>query len=658
MRYRSCQNRIIAPKRKKCKSETAADSGIGLHFGAFCRFCRGGDAPDLTRPGRRGKMAHGKNAARRRDGMKKISAWVLALALAAALLGGCASTDPQARESTAPTAAPAPAATPVPTAPAAPDETTDPTAPSASIETAAPAVGRLIPGRFFQDVWRGDVAYGEMEYEHYLLSWFDEYTDPIYRLAEEGGSRRRLEDALYDLEDELYYIATLNNLIQIEYDRNPADEDVAAECLYIQEVYNSADDAFWRAMHALALSGSGALLENWYADWQIQWFREYDDAGDLDWAVYSRESALEQEYYRLMAADAPDYDAAARVFAELVGVRQEIARLNGYDSYVDYAYDALYARGYTPAESRRLWECVKTYFVPLLETYADKVSRASDRLYFSDAIDCSSQAVLAALGDCLSRFSPELRAAYDYMLAYGLYDIDPSPEKVDTGYTLDLSYFNEPFLFNAARGTYYDYTDTFHEFGHFANYFYTRSDLIFGVGDNDLAELQSQGLEALMTFFYDDIFGTENGDLICRDVLLNMIYSVVDGALYDEFQQQVYALEAPTAEAVREIYRRVYESYGYVPYPGCEDEWIDVVHNFSYPLYYISYSVSAVGALELFSIAREDFQRAGEIYLTVEAMDCELYYYDEALAEAGLGDIFDEATYREIAGALDRCLGA
>jgi oligoendopeptidase F len=159
-------------------------------------------------------------------------------------------------------------------------------------------------------------------------------------------------------------------------------------------------------------------------------------------------------------------------------------------------------------------------------------------------------------------------------------------------------------------------------------------------------------MEIIFSFFYNDLFGEDTGKVMRDDLLLNMIFSIVDGAMYDEFQQRVYSEPELTSEKVRSIFDEVYRSYGYSTYDGYENEWIGISHNFENPFYYISYAVSAVGALEIYQLCCEDMVAGVNKYLSVEALDSEVYYYSEAIDEAGLSDIFDISTYSDIADAL------
>ena len=519
----------------------------------------------------------------------------------------------------------------------------------------SPAQGE-IGGRntdYFTDIWRGDMAYADMAYEHYEAAWFDAYTKPIYALAEKGGSEEDFADADYDLVDHLYYVYTLQNLIDLRYSDDPTDEYARTEREYTQDLYYDLNDEYWAALHALAVSPNASLLSKDYADWQIKQFTDYEAAGDDDKALYSRENELVAQYYTLSAAADPDWNAIADLFAELVKVRNDTAKLYGYDSYAAYSYDYTYSKDYTPEDAKAVWQGAKTWFVPLVEQYADGVYERTDALYGADAVDCSPSAILEAMGRVLPQISSELYDSWKYLKDYGLYDIGQSDKKMQAGFTTELYYWNEPFIFNCPDGSYHDYTDMFHEFGHFTNAFYVQSDLLFGVGDNDLAELQSQGMEMMFTPYYDEIFGAGNGSAVRDGELLNMVYSVVDGAMYDEFQQRVYAEPDLTGARACEIFRELYAEYGYTPYDGYEHEWMSISHNFEYPFYYISYAVSALAALEIFGTLQTDPEKAVDDYLTVEAMDGESCYFSEALSDAGLADVFDAATYKNVAGVLD-----
>ena len=594
-------------------------------------------------------------------------ALLLCLALLASL-AGCFRIVPKAPEA-APAAEPAPAEAETepaaPALPAEPEEAAEAEAPPAEPEepaeaggpeeTEEPAEPETPPEesgpRYFREVWHGDADYSDLSYEHYEAARFDELTEPIYALARGSGNAEDFAAADEALQEELIYIYTLQTLAGLSFSADPSDDENYEEYSYSQDLFNGAWDEYLQAMHTLAVSPHAALLEERYDAELIEFFTAYEDDDGAMTTLLKEKNELIQDYYREMAKRRPDYDEIGRIYVALVDKANDYARRQGYESAAAYSYESIYSRDYTPADSEAVWAAVKQYIVPLVQDYGYDAWESADRLSRAWDLDCSPEAILAVMETHLPSLSPELYTAFRYMLDHGLCDLDYDEGKEETGYTTLLYSVNEPFIFNSPYGNFQDYTDTFHEFGHFTNYFYTESDLLFGLSDYDLSELQSQGLELLFTHYYPDIFGrlAKEAEQV---LLMNMLYSLVDGSLYDEFQQRVYTEENLTPERVDEIYAELYREYGYNPYYGYEREWMQVSHNFEDPFYYISYGVSALGALELWTLAQEDWDAAVDRYLTACAMDTEATYYSEAIGELGLRDVFAAETYRDVAAAV------
>ncbi len=513
-------------------------------------------------------------------------------------------------------------------------------------------IGQPAQSGYFEPVWRANVDYNYLVCEDYDMSLLKTYTDPIYTMAENGGSPEEFEEADYDLRAEMYYIYTLFQLTDLAWCRDPADESLTEQLTRAEECWRDAYDEYFLAMSALALSEHSELIKSLYHESYVEYFAAYDpELSQQQSQNAGRESELISRYYSLMSQEVVDGTAVGEIFLELVELRNAAAEVYGYDSYADFTYENLYYRDYTPGDAAALYPAIKENFAPLISKYEESVWACSDKLLASE-ISTSPKAILETLANILPRISPELSEACDYLREYHLYDLGALPQKAQLGYTTTLYYYNQPFIFNAASGEYYDYMDTIHEFGHFANDYANSADLLFGMADMDLCELQSQGMEMLFIPFYGEIFGDLAGEARAY-TLMSMLYSVVDGALYDEFQQLVYAEENLSLERVNEIYARLWTDYGYQPYPGYETGWMEVVHNFEQPFYYISYSVSALGALELYSRLSTDWDGAVDAYMKLCAMNTEIYYFSQAIAEAGLADVFDPAACADVALILD-----
>ena len=498
---------------------------------------------------------------------------------------------------------------------------------------------------------RADLDYAGMTYARFDRSRLRALTGPLYEIAASGGTQAEFDAADDALTAALQEISAMYALMQVRYSQDPADEAADDELLYAGDTLNEANQDCRDALRAVAASSHAALMESRYTRSEIYRFRGMasaeGDSGEAN-ALASRESALVQQYEALAAADTLDADAVAALYVQLVGLRRQIAAAHGYASYAEYAYEGLYARSYSPGDAQALWAAVQQAFLPVIEANRAAVARGTARVSAA-AADTSPDAILGAMRQVLPRISPDLAEPFAYLTEHRLYDLADSAAKSDTGYTTYFYGWNEPFIFNRPSGSFYDYTTTFHEFGHFVSLYRHGSDLMFGAADNDLCELQSQGMEVLFLPYYEDIFGAD-GPAARDSVVMNLLYSVAEGAMYDEFQQKVYAEDDLTAARVQEIFGAVAAEYGYDDYVDYETAWMRVAHNFENPFYYISYAVSAVSALELYGMAPAD---AAAAYETVENLDPERCHFRQALARAGLSDPFDGAVCARIAAAVN-----
>ena len=501
-------------------------------------------------------------------------------------------------------------------------------------------------GTYYEEVWRGDTRFESLVYEHCDRDYFDNRLAQLRAIARRGGTAEAFDEIDNYLLEELYYVADMGTLASIAYYRNPADPSAAEESRYCEELYYEMNDAYCLAMHELAVSEHADIMAEIYHPDTCAWFREYR-TGQEQSALMTRENALVQEYYALL--EAGNEAEIARVYVDLVNLRRDMAQRAGYGSFADYAYENYYFKTYTPQETAAFAEHVKSWFVPLYAEFDARVRAETKRLWSDTTLPCDGETVLRAMEKVLPQISPGLSAAFDYMREYGLYDIDYDEAKAEIGFTARLYYWNEPFIFNAPADDFTAYLDMFHEFGHFVNSFYTMGDLLFGMADNDLCELQSQGLEMLMLPHYETVFGPTLAPLAERFTIMNMLDSVITGAMYDEFQQRVFAETELTPARVNEIYAGVCADYGY---EADENEWIWVLHNFEHPFYYISYAVSALGALELYADWLENPAAAVDCYMHISAMDTEVWEYTQALEEVGLGDFMSEETSRAAAAAV------
>lgn len=394
---------------------------------------------------------------------------------------------------------------------------------------------------------------------------------------------------------------------------------------------NNMDNEYWRAMEAeytVTLDGQtynfdtvNKLPPNQYLDAYLQLVRKRNQA-------------------------------VAAVLVESVPVCNAFARSQGFANYADYTYAAVYGRDYTPADAARLHSVVKQRIVPLyqqIQTFQQSNSAFNQQTLNSQYDFRQQQVVLKTAAAYMPQISDEYADVLAYLQLKDLLDINQSDTKLQVAFTTYIPYFNLALIFNGSHtGTVFDFNSFIHEFGHFSYYMYQQEDI--GI---DVNEFFAQGMEMLFLNFADDIF-EQSGDTYRLDVLMQLLNGIIEGCLYDEFQQKIYQLEEPTVHDLNVLFHDLSLQYGY-SYAHEDDEaynWITTPHTFIQPFYYISYTTSALSAAELLVRSYDDFEQAADDYLNMVA-NHRSYTYRAFFREAGFADIFNPAELNKVADGLE-----
>ena len=358
-----------------------------------------------------------------------------------------------------------------------------------------------------------------------------------------------------------------------------------------------------------------------------------------------RMTELQREIYVLMN------DAYGEVYLELIDVRNQIAENRGFESYAEYAYKELYFREYSEEDVETMREYVKTELVPLYNALLSAMNYgvlAEGDEFMSEAYKSISSIMKPILGG----LSEDMLDVYEDMLKSNRYSFEYSETKVDYSFTTLLNCYNVPYLFcsPSENATGYDFFTVVHEFGHYFA-FSTVPVTESNVSDLDSQEVFSQSLELIFADRMGEIF-TENDISVAQYtyVLTQILSAVIEGCKMDEFQSRVYSADMETVSDVNKIYGDIMYEYGTEFYDignGESLSWIDIVHNFIAPYYYISYASSAVASLELWASENSE-----EIYFEF-VENSENLTFLENIEECGLGNPFSADTLNGIKSMIE-----
>ena len=483
-------------------------------------------------------------------------------------------------------------------------------------------------------------------------------------LAERGEDADALVEALdraFDAYDAFY---TLDTIAMIRADADQTDEYYRAEYDKCETMSAQVEQWYEQMLRACAASELRGELErrDYFAPGELDYYEQDETTYDDDLvALYQRESELLSEYRALRADDGVEIDGekmsldeylareslseeeynsayvtwlqqmngeAGRIYAELIGMRQDIAAKLGYDSYELYSYD-YYERGYTPEEAEAWLQEIRQILGPYRQKLFDRGE--FDRINYPAL---SERQLMDRLGGVMEDLGDPAAETFDFMRRYELYSVSADLRKAAMSYTAYLYSYDAPYLFVDAYGDVEDLVTVAHEFGHFLG---ARTQGIWNA-PLDLDETWSQGMEFLVL---EKLRGTfpEYDDLL-RIKLLDILDTYTSQAAYSSFERAAFALpeDERTAERFNALCLQCMRDYGQID--GDETAaalwWTEVDHLFEMPFYMMSYCTSADAAMQLYQLALEDPDRAWDAYRRLlEGWDRP---YVDALAAAGLED--------------------
>lgn len=379
-------------------------------------------------------------------------------------------------------------------------------------------------------------------------------------------------------------------------------------------------------------------------------YLEGEAPSDAYVSLQEREAELLNEYYDLnTAAQGVQYYSdeffevygkqMGDVFVEMVKVRQEMATEAGYDSYLEYAYDYVHGRDYTPQQGEAYLEEICRELVPLyVESERGGLSSGSAFCTPSDAFSYVQSGVSAMGG--------KVKEAFDAMVKAGLYDITYSENKYDISFEVFLSSYNVPYLFVSPGGSQWDKLTFAHEFGHFCNDYVSQGTMV-GV---DVAEVFSQSMEYLSLCY------SQNGEDLEEMKMLDSLRLFVEQSAYALFEHQVYALEGEdlTAENVYALYEDIGTAFGFEIWGWDSRDFVLIDHFFSAPQYIISYVVSNDVALQVYQLEQEE--TGAGLGLFEENLDTQQASLLAFVQEAGLKSPFEPGRLQIVRKTLEDCL--
>ena len=321
-------------------------------------------------------------------------------------------------------------------------------------------------------------------------------------------------------------------------------------------------------------------------------------------------------------------DHTADIYLALVKNYKEEAKLLGYDSYIDYAYKDIYEREYTPNEVSTFNGYVKDTVLPLMQNLKalreDKVNALTEeeKNRINSFHNANYNTMMEDIKDYGTFIGDSYKNSLDFILNDGYIRLGGDNANIDGAFTtyLYMDSLDQPIIY---FGPSYQNTLTFiHEFGHYNNFKVNGA----GAMSYDLAETHSQANELLFLAWLsknDKSFTQNVVDVLHIDEVLDACRVIILATMVNDFEYRVYHSSDTLSTADFDTY---YQEAGDAL--GGYDTIMDAIYGenkatataywkrvvLENPCYYISYAMSKIPSLEIYSYARNDLALARQKY--------------------------------------------
>ena len=515
--------------------------------------------------------------------------------------------------------------------------------------------------------------FSEIPYQRPDMEALKAAVEEATRKVRKAGSATEVRDAYFAVQDREKDVDTMYTVCHIRNTIDTADAFYDSEIKWLREAFAQTIPQFNAWQKALAESPFRGELEKEFGS---QLFRKIDaELMTSDERIIPetiREGELRQAYQKTTAGATTEFrgeqcnfygllkhmqstDRAERKeafeawaalyerisgelegqYAELVSLRDAAAKKMGFRTYTEMAYISRNRFDYTQEDAARFREQVRTIITPAVAEIrevqrkrlgVDKLRYYDEALKFPDgnAVPMGTVKELVEKARKMYReMSPETGEFFDFMTEHELFDLETKPGKHMGGYMTRLPSYQAPFIFSNFNGTEADVDVLTHEAGHaFQGYLAMRSIPVAALSGStsEINEVHSMSMEHFAYPWMEYFFG-EKTDRYITAHLIGALCTIPYLVCVDEFQHAVYAKPDQTPTDWRRIWREIEKKYmPWRDYDGNEflEEggfWMQKLHIFLYPFYYIEYALAQICAFQYYGHAKENRKAAWEDYL-------------------------------------------
>lgn len=370
-----------------------------------------------------------------------------------------------------------------------------------------------------------------------------------------------------------------------------------------------------------------------------------------------------------------DREKMESIFDRMLELRTQMARNAGFDNFLDYQFKRLGRFDYTVGDCEAFHLAVEKHIRPLRQKLLERrrEQMGLDSLTPWDLqvdppgrpplrpFETSSELISGA-DKIFSAVDPVFSTEFGVLRDRELLDLESRKGKAPGGYQSTLDEARLPFIFMNATGRNQDLFTLLHEGGHAFHALAYRDEPLHSYRNApiEFCEVASMGMEMMASEKLVSFYSIEDAARARESHLESVIMLLPWIMRVDAFQHWLYRnpdhSRAERAAQWRSLEDRFGDELDWPELGEWRDcSWINKLHFFCVPLYYIEYGIAQLGALQLWVRYLEDPENAVRAYRRGLSLG-NSRPLPELFESAGLSFSFGETMLQPLAAELARSL--
>ena len=357
------------------------------------------------------------------------------------------------------------------------------------------------------------------------------------------------------------------------------------------------------------------------------------------------------------------------LYGQLVALRDGMARKMDYDNYIGLGYRLMQRTDYDQKDVEAFRVQVRQEVVPLCEELKQRQSKQLDLdplmawdealhdLRGNPAPQGDHDWMIEQAGSMFAEMGGGLDVFFADMRRRSLLDLKSRPGKAGGGFCAGLPEFGMPFIFANFNGTKGDVEVFTHEMGHaYQNYNSRHQPLCdYRWPTSEACEIHSMGLEFLSWPQMELFFGAQAERFRTVHLIGSIVF--IPPAVEPSILEERDATPDERCQMWLEMERDYmpWRNWGDLANDASGRVWQGQLHIYVHPFYYIDYSLALTCALQLWTLAQQDWQAAMHRYVQLCNRGGEAPF-QQLVASAKLRSPFADGCLTDVVAAARRAL--